>query len=94
MIKLYQTRPKVVKAIVYSKNDPNEIIEFIGKENTKLDNITNELSIVVARLEDTGEPVTWVTLKEGDAVIRLADFTYNYISKDEFENSYIEVVSE
>lgn len=94
MIKLYQTRPKVVKGIVYNKQDTNEIVEFIGKENVNLDNITNELSIVIARNKESGEPITWVTLKEGDAVIRLADYTYNYISKDDFSENYIEVVPE
>lgn len=94
MIKLYQTRPKVVKGIVYNKQNPDEITEFIGKENAKLDNITNELSIVVARHKESGEPVAWAILKEGDAVIRLADFTYNYISKEDFNENYIEVVPE
>lgn len=94
MIKLYQTRPKVLRGIVYNKQGPNEIIEFIGKENAKLDNITNELSIVVARHKESNEQVAWVKLKEGDAVIRLADFTYNYISKEDFNENYIEVAPE
>lgn len=83
-----------MKGIVYNKQDPNEIIEFIGKENAKLDNITNELSIVVARHKESSKPITWITLKEGDAIIRLADFTYNYISKEDFNENYIEVVPE
>jgi hypothetical protein len=94
MIKLYQHRPKIVKGIIYNKQDPNEIAEFIGKENVKLDNITNELAIVVARHKESGEPTVWVTLKDGDAIIRLADFTYNYLSKKDFNENYIEVVSE
>lgn len=94
MIKLYQRRPKIVKGIIYNKQDPNEIVEFIGKENVRLDNITNELNIVVARHKESGEPTMWVTLEEGDAVIRLADFTYNYISKKDFNENYIEVVPE
>ena len=94
MIKLYQTRPKIVKGIVYNKQNSDEITEFIGKENAKLDNITNDLSIVMARLKESGEPTAWITLKEGDAVIRLADFTYNYISKEDFNENYIEVVPE
>lgn len=69
-------------------------MEFIGKENVRLDNITNELNIVVAMHKESEEPTMRVTLEEGDAVIRLADFTYNYISKKEFNENYIEVVPE
>lgn len=83
-----------MKGIVYNKQNSDEITEFIGKENAKLDNITNDLSIVMARLKESGEPTAWITLKEGDAVIRLADFTYNYISKEDFNENYIEVVPE
>lgn len=85
MIKLYQNKPIITKAIQYDGTNALEIKDFVGGEDARVDNITDQIY-----LQQNGNEVL---VKKGDYIIQNKNFVYSILDKDTFEKEYIEVDS-